>query len=88
LACRSADSWPAPFAAVNSSRVRTASLFASRHSNIRSAKASPSAALSVPSPDEIGAEHPLAQVLGDLPSAAATRIALQPLPLIGTRKGP
>jgi DNA-binding CsgD family transcriptional regulator len=29
--------------------------------------------------DEIGAEHPLAQVLGDLPSAAATRIALQPL---------
>ena len=29
--------------------------------------------------DEIGADHPLAQVLGDLPSAAATRIALQPL---------
>jgi DNA-binding CsgD family transcriptional regulator len=29
--------------------------------------------------DEIGTEHPLAQVLGDLPSAAAVRIALQPL---------
>src|SRR4030095_16580181 len=29
--------------------------------------------------DEIGAEHPLAQVLGDLPSAAATRMTLPPL---------
>src|SRR5262245_40449077 len=29
--------------------------------------------------DEIGAEHPLTQVLGDLPPAATTRIALQPL---------
>ena len=30
-------------------------------------------------PDEVGADHPLAQVLGDLPSAAATRLTLQPL---------
>jgi ATP/maltotriose-dependent transcriptional regulator MalT len=29
--------------------------------------------------DEIGVDHPLTQVLGDLPSAATTRIALQPL---------
>ncbi|MGO4727499.1 MULTISPECIES: ATP-binding protein [unclassified Inquilinus] len=29
--------------------------------------------------DEIGADHPLAQVLGDLPSATATRVTLQPL---------
>ncbi len=29
--------------------------------------------------DEIGVEHPLTQVLGDLPPAAITRIALQPL---------
>ena len=29
--------------------------------------------------DEIGADHPLAQVLGDLPSEATTRISLQPL---------
>jgi DNA-binding CsgD family transcriptional regulator len=33
--------------------------------------------------DEIGAEHPLAQVLGDLPSAAAARITLQPLSAAG-----
>ena len=29
--------------------------------------------------DEVGADHPLAQVLGDLPSAAATRVTLPPL---------
>jgi ATP/maltotriose-dependent transcriptional regulator MalT len=29
--------------------------------------------------DEVGADHPLAQVLGDLPSGATTRISLQPL---------
>ena len=29
--------------------------------------------------DEVGADHPLAQVLGDLPSASVTRIELQPL---------
>ena len=29
--------------------------------------------------DEIGVDHPLTQVLGDLPSAAVTRLTLQPL---------
>ncbi|WP_331375851.1 ATP-binding protein [Sinorhizobium chiapasense] len=31
--------------------------------------------------DEIGADHPLTHVLGDLPSASVTRIALEPLSL-------
>ncbi|HEY8564682.1 MAG TPA: AAA family ATPase [Beijerinckiaceae bacterium] len=31
--------------------------------------------------DEVGADHPLGQVLGDLPSAAVTRLRLEPLSL-------
>ena len=36
--------------------------------------------------DELGADHPLAQVLGDLPSAQTARIALQPLSPDGVRQ--
>jgi DNA-binding CsgD family transcriptional regulator len=33
--------------------------------------------------DEVGADHPLAQVLGDLPASACTRVALKPLTMEG-----
>ena len=36
--------------------------------------------------DELGADHPLAQVLGDLPSAQTSRIALKPLTADGVRQ--
>ena len=36
--------------------------------------------------DELGADHPLAQVLGDLPSAQTSRIALKPLSPQGVRQ--